>query len=568
MLRSLSALALALALAVGASAQTLAERIDAFVTATHEADQFDGAILVASGDEVVYEQGFGEADRSWGVPNAPDTRFRIASVTKQFTAALILQLVEAGEIELDAPITRYLPDYPAAQGDRVTIHHLLSHTGGVPEHTSRPDFGEMMRDPVTPTGFLDVFSGDPLDFEPGTEYRYSNSGYFLLGTLIETVTGQPYAEALRQRLLAPLGLEDSGYLDGRVVFDRMATGYRRVGTDVQHAPYLDTSIPYSAGMMYSTVRDLHTWTRALHAAEPFESAETVETMITPVLNEYGYGIGNSPLPVGDRSVQAIAHSGGIPGFSSMLIYFPETEQTVAVISNTGDSAGRLARNVAQLMHGGEAEAPTRPLAMEVGDRIEADGVGAAIAFVRETREAGGVRDENQLNQIGYMLLGESRVEDAIQIFQLNVEMFPEASNPYDSLGEAYFAARDPENATANYLRSLELDPSNDNARDMLRRIGVEPPAREAVALSPEALDAYVGRYALAPTFIITVIREGDQLYGEATGQSRVSLTPLTETRFDVDGVGAQITFAREGDAPAHMLTLHQGGRDQPAERVE
>jgi CubicO group peptidase (beta-lactamase class C family) len=538
------------------------------MVAYHETGQFNGSVLVARGDDVVYEGAFGEANVSWGVPNSPETRFWIASVTKQFTAALVLQLVEAGEIELDAPITRYLPDYPAAQGDRVTVHHLLSHTGGVPEHTSRPGFGDMMRDPTTPTDFLEVFSGEPLDFEPGTEFRYSNSGYFLLGTIIEAVTGQTYAEALRQRLLAPLGLEDSGYADGATVYDRLATGYRRVGATVQQAPYLDTSVPYSAGMMYSTVRDLHAWTRALHAAEPFESAETLTTMITPVLSGYAYGIGNSAMPIGEESVQAVAHSGGIPGFSSMLIYFPESEQTVAVISNTGDNTGAIARNVAQLMHGAEAETPTRPLAMVVSEVIETDGVEAAIAHVREQREAGGVTDESQLNQAGYVLLGEGRVQDAIQIFTLNVELFPEASNPYDSLGEAYVAARDPENATANYLRSLELDPGNDNARAALRRIGVEPPEREAVSLSPEALDALVGRYQLAPAFVIEVTREGGQLFGEATGQPRVSLTPISATRFEVVGVGAQLSFTREGDGPATSLTLHQGGRSQPAARVE
>ena len=559
--------ALALLLAPAALAQDVLERVDAFLTAAHEAGQFDGSALVARGDEIAYERGFGQAERSWGIPNAPDTRHRIGSVTKQFTAALVLQLVEAGEIELDAPITRYLPDYPAAQG-AVTVHQLLSHTGGIPEHTNRPDFVDIMRDPVAPEAFLEVFSGEPLDFEPGSAYRYSNSGYFLLGVIIERVTGQPYAEALRQRLLEPLGLSDTVYQDNTTVLDRMASGYDRVGADVRHTAYIDTGIPYAAGMMVSTVRDLHTWTRALHAARPFESAETLTRMTTPVMNSYAYGIDNSMMPMGGKMVRAIGHSGGIPGFRSMLIYFPESEETVALISNTSDEAGALARSVGQILHGGDVPLPTRPLALTLSEIIETDGVDAALARAREARASGERFDENQLNQVGYALLGEGEVESAIRVFALNVELFPDAANPYDSLGEAYVAARDPENASANYLRSLELDPSNDNAREMLRRIGVEPPEAEAVALTPEALEPLVGRYALAPTFVIEITREGTQLYGQPTGQPRVALTPLTATRFEVVGVDAQVSFTLEGAGPATTLTLHQNGRNQPGARVE
>ncbi len=567
MLRSCFLAVLGMALSLSASAQDLAQQVDALMSAYHETGQFNGSVLIASGDEVVYERGFGEADMSWGIANAPDTRHRIGSVTKQFTAALVLQLVEAGEIDLDAPITRYLPDYPAAQG-AVTIHQLLAHTGGIPEHLGRPGFADIMRDPTAPEAFLAFFSGLPLDFEPGSDFAYSNSGYFLLGAIIERVTGQTYADALRQRLIEPLGLSDTGYQDNTTILDRMASGYDRTGSGFQHAAYIDASIPYAAGMMYSTVRDLLAWTRALHKAEPFESAQTLERMTTPVLNDYGYGIGNSTMPVGDGSVRMIGHNGGIPGFRSMLIYFPESEQTVAVISNTGDNAGDIARGVAQVMHGQPAQMPARPLATVLSEILDADGVEAAIAHARARREAGVRFDEDQLNTVGYQLLQAGDVPGAIQVFQLNVELFPNASNPYDSLGEAYVAARDVENATANYLRSLERDPTNDNAREMLRRIGVEPPEAVAVVVSPEALEAYVGRYALNPAFAIEVTREGTRLFGQATGQPRFDLNPVSDTRFSIAGVDAQVVFTREGDGPAASLVLIQGGIEQVAPRVE
>jgi tetratricopeptide (TPR) repeat protein len=177
-------------------------------------------------------------------------------------------------------------------------------------------------------------------------------------------------------------------------------------------------------------------------------------------------------------------------------------------------------------------------------------------------------DENQLNTLGYLLLNEGDVDGAIRIFELNVEMYPEASNPYDSLGEAYFAARDPERSAANYQRSLDLDPSNDNAREMLGRIGVDVVEPEAVTVSEEVLESYVGRYPLLPTFVIEITREGGQLFAQATGQPRLSLTPISETRFAVGGVDAQVSFARSGEGPAESLTLHQGGQEQVAERAE
>ena len=560
-------------LAIGSTvaAQDRLEQADALLTTYHDYGLFDGSVLVASGDEVVYERGFGEADRSWGIPNAPDTRFLIGSITKQFTAALVLQLAEEGALDLDAPVTRYLPDYPAAQGDRVTIHHLLSHTSGVPEHTNRPDFPDMMRDPVAPDSFLAVFSGQPLDFEPGSAFRYSNSGYYLLGVIIEHVTGQTYAEALRQRLLAPLGLTDTGYADGRTVIDRMATGYDRAGQGVQHAAYFDASLPYAAGMMYSTVRDLFRWTRALHRGDPFEDAATLERMTTPVLNNYAYGLSNGPFPVGDRMVQAIGHDGGIPGFNSMLVYFPESDQTLALISNTADGAGPLARNVARVLHGQPAEEVRQPIGGVLAEVIEAEGIDAAVARYRAMREEGAADfDEDQLNALGYLYLERGETETAVRLFELNAETYPEASNPHDSLGEAYLAraaSGDEARAIASYRRSLELDPTNDNARGVLSRFGVEV-EEAAVTVSPEALASYVGRYAVAPSFVIEVTREGDRLFAQATGQPRFELFPVSETRFYLKEVEAQVSFGRGGDGPAGSLTLHQGGRDTPAQRVE
>ncbi len=568
-LRTLALAIAVLAVSVAPSAQDLAPQIDAFLTAAHKAGRFDGTVVVADGGEVIYERGFGEADRSWGIPNAPNTRFRIASLTKQFTAALVLQLVEAGEIALDAPVTHYLPDYPAAQGDRVTVHHLLSHTSGIPEHLGLPGFDDMKRRPFAPDSFLAVFSGLPLDFEPGSQFRYSNSNYYLLGVIIEHVTGQPFAAALRERLLAPLGLEDTGYDDGATVIDRLARGYTRVGAGYEHAAYFDPSVPYAAGMMYSTARDLVTWTQALHRGVPFERAETLERMTTPVLSDYAYGLGISMLPLGPSPVRAIGHSGGIFGFSTFLLHFPDEDRTVAVLANTEESTQPIAFDLARILYGQPVEPPTRPVGQVVAAVLDAEGIDAAIARYREIRASEAEAydlGEDQLNALGYLTLGRGDVEAAIHLFELNVEMYPESWNPYDSLGEAYLAAGDRERAAASYQRALVLNPTSESTRAALEGLGAAVPDTE-VRVPVEVLERYVGQYALRPGMVIVVTLESDRLFGEAPGQPVRELIPTSETRFRIPAMDAQIRFVAD-DGPAEGLILDVDGQTMTAARVE
>ena len=538
------------------------------MTTSHEYGLFNGTVLVAEGGELVYAVGVGDADKSWGIANTTETKFRIASLTKQFTAALVLRLVEDGAIDLDAPISTYLPDYPAAQADRVTVHHLLSHTSGVPEHTSRPDLGEIMRRSYTPDDFLALFSDLPLDFEPGSQFRYSNSGYYLLGVIVERVTGETFAVALRDRLLAPLGLRDTGYDPFPEIVPELARGYVRTAGGFANAPYVDTSVPYAAGMMVSTAPDLYRWTQALHRGDVFQRPETTERMLTPVRDDYGYGIGISTMPMGDEQVRVVAHSGGIPGFSTLLMHLPERDQTIVVLDNTQGSAGALARSLAMILYDQPVDVPKPPIGLVMGQRIESDGIDAAVAFYRSLDgDAPFDLDEDQLNALGYAYLERGDTATALRLFELNVEAYPEAWNPHDSLGEALLAAGDTARAVASYQRSLALNPANENGRDALASLGVDANV-EAVEVSEATLERYVGQYAVQPTFVVTVTREGTQLYVQATGQPRFDVVPVTPTRFALTAVEAQVSFVLDGDGPAASMILHQGGRDTPAARVE
>jgi len=247
-----------------ASAQDHFAKIDTLLKQYSDYGLFQGSVLVSDHGKV-YEKGFGLANKEWDIPNAPDTKFRLGSVTKQFTATLILQLVEQGKIKLDGKITDYLPDYRKDTGDRVTIHNLLTHTSGIPSYTSRPDFmSEISRNPYSVTDFVKKFASDGLEFEPGTKFSYDNGGYFILGAIIEKVTGKTYEQNLREKIFDPLGMTDSGYDHSEIILAKRATGYGKMPTGFVNSAYMDMSLPYAAGSLYSTVRDLYKWDRALY----------------------------------------------------------------------------------------------------------------------------------------------------------------------------------------------------------------------------------------------------------------------------------------------------------------
>ena len=562
-----------------ATAQTdeRADEIEMLITKYHDYGLFNGSALVAENGEVIFKGGFGDANMSWDIPNTPDTKFRIGSVTKQFTAAIILQLYEEGKIDLQAPVTEYLPDYPAAQGDRVTIHHLLTHTSGIPSYTGMPDFMDFTRDPFEPDTFLTKFSSLDLEFEPGEQWAYSNSGYFLLGAIIEAVTDQPFAEVLQERIIEPLNLNDTGYDHYGEIVERRATGYVKVGDGYEQAPYLDTSVPYAAGMMYSTVEDLLKWDQHLYGKGPFQQEATRDLMFeahAPMGDDehYAYGWFLSDIPVGSDTVRVVAHGGGIFGFTTGFMRIPKERRTVILMDNTnsGGSVQELGNGIVHILYGEEAPEPKRPIAGELRRVIDADGIEAAVARYEELSEDQPDSydfGEGQLNQLGYYYLGEGQVEIAKRLFQLNIDRYPKSANVYDSLGEAYMEAGDNERAIELYKKALEINPGFENAKQMLRRLGVEV-EEPNVELPQEVLDEYVGRYELAPSFIITVTREGDQMIAQATGQPQFEIYPSAKDRFYVTAVEAQITFNRGPDGEVESLTLHQGGRDMPGKKIE
>src|SRR5687767_4858770 len=336
----------ALITATTAFAQQNVQKIDELLRQYHDYGQFNGSILVAEKGKIIYEKGFGMANMEWAIPNQPDTKFRIGSVTKQFTAALVLQLVEEGKIKLDGKITDYLTDYRKDTGDKVTIHQLRNHSSSIPSYTARRDFmAEISRNPYSVTDFVKKFGSGDLEFEPGSKFAYNNSGYSILGAIIEKVTGKSYETLLAERIFKPLGMTNSGYDRSSPLIQKRASGYHKTPDGFINAAYLDMSIPYAAGSIYSTVEDLVKWNQSLQE-DKILSADSKKLMFTPGLGNYGYGIRITDERVGktDQKTRIIGHGGAINGFSSLLMSATEKQQTVIILDNVnlGEYHGKIA----------------------------------------------------------------------------------------------------------------------------------------------------------------------------------------------------------------------------------
>ncbi len=316
----------------------LVGEVDAIVSEAMERSHIAGvAVGISKGDDVVLAKGYGLADVENDVAVDAHTVFRIGSVTKQFTAAAILLLVERGKLSLDTELGTLLPDYPT-HGRTITVERLLNHTSGIKGYTEMPSFWETARLDLSQEEMMSLFGAEPFEFAPGEKYQYNNSAYYLLGVIIEKLSGQSYTDFLKVNIFEPLGLDETHYLDNDPIVPRRAEGYEvKDGALVNDDP-LSMRLPYAAGSLGSSVHDLLRWQKAL-VSHQLLSAESFEKMTTPgrLSNgdrlTYGYGVGVAHL---DDHLK-VTHGGGINGFRAHLSYYPHDEVTVAVLTNTGSA---------------------------------------------------------------------------------------------------------------------------------------------------------------------------------------------------------------------------------------
>ncbi len=344
-MKKLNCLFFFLLIAFAADAQTAAQKADELLKAYADQYKFHGAVLIAKGDDVLLSKGYGYSHAGQKKMNTETSVFQIGSITKQFTAALILKLQEEGKLSVNDKLSKYFPQFPA--GDKITIHQLLTHTSGIFNYTNDAKFMQTGGiKPVDQKTMFSLFENKPLDFEPGSKYSYSNSGYVLLGYIIEKVTGKSWESMVRQNILKPFQMNNTGFDYAGFNGDAKTTGYfslSEVGSIP--APTIDSTFSFAAGSIYTTTADMLKWERAM-AKGKFLKKETWKKAFTPEKDGYGYGLSIDSL----FGQQRIHHGGSIYGYMSHAVWFPAQDYTVIVFSNATNNVGKLTNDLAAVLY--------------------------------------------------------------------------------------------------------------------------------------------------------------------------------------------------------------------------
>jgi CubicO group peptidase (beta-lactamase class C family) len=345
-------------------AQNLQQKMDSLVSAYYKSGKFNGSVLVAQKGNILFQKGYGYSNAATRQLNDAQSIYQIGSITKQFTSAIIMKLQEEKKLSVQDRLSKYFPGF--ANGDKITIEHLLTHTSGLYNYTN--DSTIMNNDVTrhyTAQQMIEKFKTYPPDFPPGTQWNYSNSGYSMLGYIIEKVTGKPYERVVREYILNPLGMQHSGFDFTNLADVHKTKGYFiLMGDSIKPAPIVDSTLAFSAGALYSTVGDLYKWERSITTSKLLKPASW-NVIFTPFQHKYGYGWGIDSL-YGKRIT---AHSGGIHGYASYIIRFPEEELVVIMIDNASHGPAKIARELAAIALNQPDTKPAVPKEITVDQKI-------------------------------------------------------------------------------------------------------------------------------------------------------------------------------------------------------
>ncbi len=512
-------------------------------------DQLPGmAVLVARDGKIVFQGGFGFADLEQKTPVSPDTKFRIGSVTKQFTAAAILRLADDGKLMLADNLEKFFPGFPG--GAAITLHHLLTHTSGIHSYTSKPEFLTRVSKPITPDELITWFRDDKPDFAPGAGFLYNNSAYFLAGEIVAKVSGKSLDVFLRESFFEPLGMKDTGIFVNAAPPPGMALGYSVADGKAMPALDWDMSWAGGAGALYSTVGDLFRWNEALFGGKVVKN-ESFKLMTTPVKlppgvdgMSYGYGLMTAPV----SRLPSIGHGGGLNGWSSDLLRMPGQRCTVVALANAmppvaGREPAAVARNIAGKFL--EAEIKKLPPLKEdpnVDRKTYADFAGRYAyqgAVMTVTVEDGRLQSQ---------LTGQQKFE-----------IFPSAPD------EFFWKVTD---AQVVFLRNEKREITA--AQHTQGGVTFKAPriTEPEVKLTAAELDAILGEYQYGPGAVLTVTRDGDSVFAQLTGQPKFQIFPKSGTEYEWRVVPANVRFSKDKDGKVTQAVHTQGGARIEAPKVK
>ncbi len=531
---------------INAQSSMNTEVFDAIMEKSFSKDGPGIAALVAKDGKVIYTKAMGHANIELDVATNTDHVFRIGSITKQFTAVAILMLEEQGKLNLNDEITKFLPDYPT-QDKTITVEHLLRHTSGIMSYTNMPSFVEVMKKEMTKDDIVNMFKDVPLEFEPGSEFKYNNSGYFLLGLIIEKVSGSSYETFLQKNIFDKADMRSSYYDTHAPIIKNRATGYDGSDGDYTNALHISMDWPYAAGALMSTVGDLLKWNSALHDGKLISKTTLAKAFVDYDLPDgktthYGFGWVLSKL-YGSESYE---HNGGIPGFLSQGVYLPKEKIYVAVLSNcmcqSPDFAG------VQLAAAAMGQQVISTSTIEMSDQVKREFMGVYQISGEDKRVITLQKNGQLYSQRGggamYLLSPISKdkfnVEESLTVFEF---------------------VRDTDGKVVEMISH-----TRDGDQQRAKLTDEKPKALEEIEVDSKILEQYVGSYALAPTFAINITTENGKLYLQATGQQKFQAYAESETKFFLKVVAAKVAFFKDEKGVYSKMVLYQNGREMPGVR--
>ena len=530
----------------------------------HQNGQFNGTVLVADKGKVLYKGAFGYGDYLTKRKLVVESPCYLASVSKQFTTMAVMLLKEKEKLNYEDPLSNYFPEFPD-YAKNVTIRQMMNHTSGIPDHYGLGIYKPgLTNDDVVQT----LIKHGQLDFDPGEKYSYSNGAYVMLSMIVEKISGQSFPAFMKGNIFTPLEMENTCVFDKKTpAIKNRAIGYTPVWTLEDYEIFTT-----GAGGIYSTVEDLFKWDQALYSGKLISQNRLDEAFTSAVLNDgsetgYGFGWGVGKNADGGKIVN---HSGGLNGFRTFIERDLQNKRTIILLTNNSSTylSGILAA-IRNIQNGKEYEMPKISIGQKVHVLIGEIGLEKALLRYHELKSNDtGEYDisEKELNDLGYYFLGEKDYATAIAIFKQNVKSYPDGFNAYDSLADAYMQA-----SIANYKKSLELNPGNENSKNMLKKMGMEISEMETeteVEVPEKTLEKYVGKYDLNPTFSLTITKDGKQLKAQATNQPQFDIYPQSQNKFYLKVVAAQIQFNSNEANEIESLTLFQGGQEMTFKKVE
>lgn len=526
-----------------ASTQNIDAEIDAIFQQAYPINSPGATVLIAKDDKIIYRKAFGIANLELMTEMKPENVLQLASITKQFTSVAVLMLMEQGKLSLKDPLSKYIADFP--RGNEITIHHLLNHTSGIISYTNLPEFRTKTRLDLTPEEIINSFKDVSLQFSPNEKREYSNSGYVLLGYIIEQLSGMSYGDFIQKNIFDRLGMKNSCYADPYRIISNRATGYQLYEGNFENAEYMSPTIPYAAGSLLSTIDDMFLWNKAIHQntliTENSKQLAFANQQLTNGKNiNYGYGWFINEI----AGITTLEHPGGINGYTTSGIYIPDRNMYSIVLSNLDDGIGAEVHNI-------------KVVSALLGKPI-ADKVALKLSEKELKKWVGAYQFEDVVRFITY---------DKGVLYSTREGGRPMKLEPL-SANEFKF-----ENRLSTYSFSSKNGKKQVLYADRIEKsMGIETDKKpltekEAILLAPTTLVKYIGIYELNPSFQIEVLMQDGRLFAIAMGQPAVELFAETENSFFIKEIGAQLVFNLNSDGTAASLTFSQGSNKMEGKKL-